>query len=151
MLLDFFGLHLETARVTFYLWSPWRAAALEHRIFEGIKSLPKVEVEEQPDETRLHVNDPKVWRSAMQAISRILKGWQEDAEPGSERRTWRWLLDGDTDSDGYDHTSEPFSLWGILRVSLERGGPGEMEKNEEIDLEGFGMRVWGDTTEGRKN
>jgi hypothetical protein len=151
MLLDFFGLHLETMRVTFYLWSPWRAAALEHRLFEGIKNLPKVENEELPDEWRLHVSDPKVWRSAMQAISRILKGWQEDAEPGSERRTWRWLLDGDTDSDGYDHTSEPFSLWGILRVSLERGGPGEMEKNEDIDLEGFGMRVWGDTTEGRKN
>jgi len=123
MLLDFYGLNLDTSRVTFYVWSPWRAAALEHRLFETIRSLPKVESEELPDEWRLHVMDAKTWRNAIQAVSRVLKGWQEDAEPGSERRTWRWLLDGDTDADGYDHTSEPFSLWGIVRVSLERGGP----------------------------
>ena len=35
----------------------------------------------------------------------MLKGWQEEAETGSEKRTWRWLLEGDTDADGYDHTS----------------------------------------------
>ncbi|HEV3235961.1 MAG TPA: hypothetical protein VGZ25_03170 [Gemmataceae bacterium] len=151
MHLDFFGLSFETPRVTFYLWSPWRAAALEHRLFEAIKNVSHAESEELPDEWRIHLSDAKAWRSAMQSISRVLKGWQEDAEPGSERRTWRWLVDGDTDADGYDHTSEPFSLWGILRLSLERGGPGETEKNEDIDLEGFGIRVWGNTSESRKN
>ncbi|MFL5244618.1 MAG: hypothetical protein ACJ8FY_21160 [Gemmataceae bacterium] len=149
MLLDFYGLNLDTNRVTFYVWSPWRAAALEQRLFESIRSLPKVESEELPDEWRLHITDAKTWRNAIQAVSRVLKGWQEDAEPGSERRTWRWLLDGDTDADGYDHTSEPFSLWGIVRVTLERGGPGEAEKGEDLDLEGFGMRFWGNGGEGR--
>ncbi len=33
MRIDFYGLVFETPRVTFYLWSPWRAAALEHRLF----------------------------------------------------------------------------------------------------------------------
>ena len=36
------------------------------------------------------------------------------------------------------------SLWGLLRVSLDRGGPGEGEKGEDIDLEGFSLRVWGE-------
>src|SRR5436305_12579952 len=99
MQLDFFGVRFDTPRVTFYLWSPWRAAALEHRLFEGIRSVSKADTEEMPDEWRIHINDAKTWRSSIQAISRVLKGWQEDAEPGSERRTWRWLLDGDTDSD----------------------------------------------------
>ena len=69
----------------------------------------------------------------------------EEADPGSEKRVWRWLLEGDTDSDGYDHNGETFSLWGILRVSLERGGPGEPDKGEDLDLEGFGLRIWVDT------
>jgi hypothetical protein len=30
-----------------------------------------------------------------------------------------------------------------LRVSLDRGGPGEPDKGEDIDLQGFGVRVWG--------
>ena len=83
-------------------------------------------------------------RAALQAVARVLKGWQEEADPGSERRSWRWLLEGDTDADGYDHTSEPVSLWGFLRVSLERGGPGEPNKGEDVDLEGFGLQVWGE-------
>ena len=35
MLIDFYGLHFQTTRATFYLWSPWRACALEHRLFGG--------------------------------------------------------------------------------------------------------------------
>ena len=34
MRVDFYGLAFETPRVTFYLRSPWRAAALEHKLFE---------------------------------------------------------------------------------------------------------------------
>ena len=144
MRVDFYGLIFETPRVTFYLWSPWRAAALEHRLFEAVRALPRVEMEEGPDEARLHVDDAKTCRAALQAVSRVLKGWQEEADPGSERRSWRWLLEADTDTDGYDHTGEPVSIWGFLRVSLERGGPAEPDKGEDIDLEGFGLEVRGE-------
>jgi hypothetical protein len=146
MRVDFYGLAFETPHVTFHLWSPWRAAVLEHRLFEAVRNLPRTEAEIGPDEARIHIEDPKTWRSAIQAVARVLKGWQEEADPGSERRTWRWLLESDADADGYDHTGEPTSLWGFLRVSLERGGPGEPEKSEDIDLEGFGLRIWGEST-----
>ena len=144
MRIDFYGLAFETPHVTFHLWSPWRAAALEHRLFEAVRTLPRVEAEAGPDEIMLHVRDPKTCRAAIQAVARVLKGWQEEADPGSERRSWRWLLEGDSDADGYDHNGEPTSLWGIVRVSLERGGPGEPDKGEDIDLEGFGMRILGE-------
>jgi hypothetical protein len=144
MRFDFYGLAFETARVTFHLWSPWRATALEHRLFEALRGLPRAEVEEFADELRLHVGDPKTCRSALQAVARVLKGWQEEADPGSERRSWRWLLEGDTDDAGYDHNGEPTSLWGFLRLSLERGGPSEADK-EDIDLDGFGLQVPGES------
>ncbi|HJT77935.1 MAG TPA: hypothetical protein VJ739_12100 [Gemmataceae bacterium] len=142
MRLDFYGLTFETPQVTFHLWSPWRAAALEHRLFEAIRALPRVESEQAADEWTLLVNDPKTWRSAVQAVTRVLKGWQEEADPASERRSWRWLLEGDTDDHGYDHTGELLTLWGFLRIGLDRGGPGEPDKGEDIDLQGFGLRIW---------
>jgi hypothetical protein len=146
MRFDLYGLAFEAPRVTFYLWSPWRAAALEHRLFEAIRGLPRVEFEEAPDEMRLHISDPKVWRGALQATARVLKGWQEEAETGAERRTWRWLLEGDVDADGYDHTGAQTSLWGFLRVGLDRGGVGEQEKGEDVDLEGFGLQIYGEAS-----
>jgi hypothetical protein len=144
MRVDFYGLAFEAPRVTFFLWSPWRATALEHRLFEAVRHLPRAQVEELTDEMRAHFTDPKSWRAALQAVSRVLKGWQEEADPGSERRSWRWLLEADTDDAGYDHAGEPTSLWGFLRVGLERGGPGEPDKGEDVDLEGFGLQVPGD-------
>jgi hypothetical protein len=138
---DFYGLTFETPRVTFFLWSPWRATALEHRVFEAVRALPRVEVEQAPDEVRVHITDPKTCRQALQAVARVLMGWQEDADPGTERRSWRWLMEGDSDHNGYDHTGELISLWGFLRLSIDRGGPGEPEKGEDIDLEGFGFQV----------
>jgi hypothetical protein len=144
MRVDFYGVVFETPRVTFYLWSPWRAAAVEHRLFDVVRGLPRVIREESADELRLHLDDSKTCRAALQAIARVLKGWQEEADPGSERRSWRWLLEADTDADGYDHTGEPVSLWGFLRVSLERGGPGEPDKGEDVDLEGFGLQIHGE-------
>ena len=146
MRIDFYGLAFETPHVTFHLWSPWRAAVLEHRLFEAVRSLPRTETEIGPDEGRIHITDHKTWRAALQAVARVLKGWQEEADPGRERRTWRWLIEGDSDADGYDHTGEPASMWGFLRVSLERGGPGEPDKGEDIDLEGFGLRIWGEAS-----
>ena len=143
MRVDFYGLAFETPRVTFYLRSPWRAAALEHKLFEAVAGLPHVRTEKLPDEVLAHVGEQRTWRAALNAVVRVLKGWQEDGDPGSEKRSWRWLLEADTDADGYDHTGEQASLWGFLRVSLERGGPGEGEKGEDLDLEGFGVRIWG--------
>ncbi len=141
MRFDFHGLAFETPRVTFYLWSPWRASTLEHRLFDVVRALPRVEFEQNGDEMRVHLSDPKTSRAALQAVARVLKGWQEEAETGSERRTWRWLVEGDTDADGYDHAGEPVSLWGFVRLGLERGGLGEQEKGEDIDLDWFGLQV----------
>ena len=144
MRINFYGLSFDTPCVTFYLWSPWRATALEHRLFEALLHLPRTQAEQGPDERRLNVTDPKVFRQAVQATARVLKGWQEEAGLGGDRRSWRWLLEGDSDADGYDHAGEPTSLWGFLRVSVDRGGPGEPDKGEDLDLEGFGFRIWGE-------
>jgi hypothetical protein len=144
MRLDFYGLAFETPRATIHLWSPWRATALEHRLFEAIRKLPRVEVEERADEWIIEITDPKTWRAAVLAAARVLKGWQEEADPGSERRSWRWMLEADTDHDGYDHTGEPLTLWGFLRISLDQNNPGESDKGEDIDLGGFGLRIWGE-------
>jgi hypothetical protein len=144
MRIDMYGLVFETPGVTFYLWSPWRATALEHRLFDTLHHLPGVSFENDADERRLHISEPKTWKAALQAVARVMKGWQEEAEQGSERRQWRWLLETDTDADGYDHTGERVSLWGFLRVSLDRSSPGEDAKAEDLDLDGFGLRVWGE-------
>jgi hypothetical protein len=145
MRIDFFGLAFETPGVTFSLWSPWRASALEHRLFEAVQNLPGAQIMQEAEERRVNITHPKLWRVALQAVSRVLKGWQEEAGLGGERRSWRWLLEADTDADGYDHTGEATSIWGFVRVSVDRGGPGEEEKGEDIDLEGFGLRIWADT------
>jgi plasmid stabilization system protein ParE len=142
MRIDFHGLVFETSRISFYLWSPWRASALENRLFEAVRQAIGKTPEQGPDELHLHVAEPRQWRSAWQALVRVLKGWQEEAEAGSERRSWRWLLEGDTDDHGYDHYGEPLSLWVYLRLSLDRGGPAEQERGEDVELDGFGIRVW---------
>ncbi|GIW82928.1 MAG: hypothetical protein KatS3mg105_4735 [Gemmatales bacterium] len=141
MQIDVYGLGFLTSRVTFYLWSPWRASALEHRLFEAVGKLPKTKQEKNPDECRLHIEDAETFRSALLATSRVLMGWQEEADH-TERRTWCWLIEGDVDHNGYEHTGDPASLWAIVRVSIERGGPGETDKGEDVDLEGFGFRIW---------
>lgn len=145
MRVEFYGLTFDTPCVTFYLWSPWRSAAIEHKLFDAVKKLSGVRGEDAPDELRLHIADAKTAKQAIQAVSRVMKGWQEDAEMGVDRRSWRWLIEGDSNADGYDALGEAFSVWGYLRLSLDRSGPGESEKGEDIDLDGFGMRVWGAT------
>jgi hypothetical protein len=142
MRIELYGLAFETPAVTFYLWSPWRASHLEHKIFDALAHLPGAEVEKDADERRVTLTDPKPWRLALQAVARVMKGWQEDAESGTEKRLWRWLLEADTDCNGYEHGGERASLWAFLRVTLDRGSPGEEEKGEEIDLNDFGLRIW---------
>src|SRR5688572_28616631 len=143
MHLDFYGLTLDTPKVTCYLWSPWRAAALEHQLFDVVRQISGVELEQEADELRANITEAKAWRQALNSISRVLKGWQEEAtDAGRERRAWRWLLEGDTDDHGFDHAGEPACLWGFLRVGLDRGGYEEGDKGEDVDLNGFGLRIW---------
>src|SRR5271155_2190378 len=111
MRIDIYGLALETPRVTVHLWSPWRATALEHRLFEVVRQLPGANFEEVTDELRVHLTDAKSFRGAMQAAARVLKGWQEEADASQERRSWWWLIEGDSNADGYDHNGDPFTLW----------------------------------------
>ena len=143
MRIELYGLQFETRQASFHLWSPWRAAEIEHRLFQAVRAAVKAQPETGPDEWRMQISDPKDWRSALQAVARVLKGWQEEAEPGGERRAWRWLLEGDCDADGYDHTGERFSLWCFMRLSLERGGLDDGDKSEDVDLQGFGVRIHG--------
>ena len=147
MRVELFGLTMEGPGVTFYLWSPWRCAAIEHKLFEALKSVPNATVEAAADELRLHISETKSWRAAVQNLSRVLKGWQEEATDGGkdERRSWRWLIEADVDATGYDMAGEKASLWAYLRLSIDRGGPGEAEKGEDIDLNGFGVQVLGET------
>ncbi len=143
MRIDLYGLAFETPKVTVHLWSPWRSTALEHRLFEAVTNGLRTPAEKLPDEQQAHISDPKTWKTALQAISRVLKGWQEDAEPGNgERRSWRWMLEASTDANGYDHNGEVASLWAFLRLGLDRGEPGEPDKGEDIDLDGFGVQIW---------
>jgi len=143
MMVDFYSLKLDVARVTCYLWSPWRSSALEHRLFEVVRGVSGVTLEQEPDQLRANIADAKGWKNAMNAISRVLMGWQEEAaDDHRERRTWRWLLEGDTDSHGYDHAGEPLSLWAYLRLGIDRGSPDDGDKGEDIDLHGFGVRFW---------
>ena len=149
MRVDLFGLTMDAPGVTFYMWSPWRCSALEHKMFDALKALPNVTLETAPDEVRLHITEHKAWRVAVQNLSRVLKGWQEEATDGAkdERRSWRWLLEADVDATGYDMTGEKASIWAYVRLSVDRGGPGEAEKGEDIDLNGFGVQVLGEKAE----
>jgi hypothetical protein len=143
MIVDLFGLKMEAAGVTFHLWSPWRCAALEHRLFEAVKGIPGAEFDPQPDELQVHVTDAKGWKAANQHMQRVLKGWQEEsAESGGERRSWRWLIETDVDANGYDLHGEKACFWAYVRLALDRGGPGDPEKGEDVDLNGFGVSVW---------
>jgi len=145
MKVDLFGLAMDTPGVTFFLWSPWRCALLEHKLFDSLKSVPNTNLEAVGDELRLQLTDPKGWKVAVQNMSRVLKGWQEEASDGGkeERRAWRWLIEADVDASGYDMAGERASFWAYVRLSLDRGGPGEHDKGEDIDLSGFGIQIWG--------
>ncbi len=145
MRVDLFGLMMDAPGITFYLWSPWRCSALEHKLFESLRSIPNATLEAAGDELRIHVTEPKGWKAAVQNLSRVLKGWQEEGSDvgKEERRGWRWLLEADVDGAGYDMAGERASFWCYLRLSLDRGGPGEAEKGEDLDLNGFGVQVWG--------
>jgi hypothetical protein len=144
MRVELFGLTMDAPGVTAYLWSPWRCTTIEHKLFESLVAIPGVEIEKEADELRLHMTDAKSWKLAVVNLSRVLKGWQEEGvDTGSERRSWRWMIEGDVDANGYDHKGERSAFWVFARLSLDRGGIGETEKGEDVDLNGFGLCVWG--------
>jgi hypothetical protein len=148
MRVDLFGLTMEGTGVTFYLWSPWRCSALEHRLFDAVKGVPGADFEPAADELRVHIDEPKAWKAALAGLSRVLKGWQEEAsDAGTERRGWRWLVESDVDASGYDMHGEKACFWMYVRLTLDRGGPTEPEKGEDVDLSGFGVCVWAEEIE----
>ena len=53
-------------------------------------------------------------------------------------------MEGDIDTNGYDHKGEKSAFWLFLRLSMDRGGPIDGEKAEEFDLNGFGICIWGE-------
>src|SRR5437879_1133639 len=55
--IDFYGLAFETHHVTFHLWSPWRAAEIEHRLFTAVRSLAHTQAEAAADEWLVHLSD----------------------------------------------------------------------------------------------
>src|SRR3977135_1633086 len=128
MHVELYGLTFETPRVSCYLWSPWRASALEHRLFDAVRQLPGITLEQEADAIRAHIAEARVWKPALNAVVRVLKGWQEEADQGREKRGWRWLLEGDTDDQGYDHAGELAGLWAFLRLSVDRGNLEEGDK-----------------------
>ena len=143
MRVDLYGLVMETPRVTFHLFSPWRCSALEHRLFDAIKAVPNVEIESSLDELKIDFTTDEGFRAANKNMVRVLKGWQEDAaDHGGDRRAWRWLIEADVDASGYDMSGEQASFWAFIRLLLERGGPGD-DKAEEVDLSGFSISIHG--------
>lgn len=144
MLLDVYGIVSDGPGVTYYLWSPWRASHLEHRMFDGIRLLTSAEPVQAADEIQLMITDVTLFKKSIQLVERVLKGWQEEGtDAGGERRSWRWMLEADVDTHGYDHAGERASMWGFLRLTVEREGGAEgPPRGEDIDLNGFGFRVW---------
>ncbi|CAN5375278.1 hypothetical protein BH11PLA2_BH11PLA2_38840 [soil metagenome] len=144
MQVELYGLTMEAPGVSFYLWSPWRCAALEHKMFDSLVSVPGGVEERTADEVRLDITETKSWKTCLQHLERVLKGWQEEGvDVGNEKRSWRWLLEGDVDADGFDHKGEKAAFWMFLRLGIDRGGPADGEKGEDVDLNGFGICVWG--------
>ena len=143
MQIDFYGFRFEASRITCTLWTPWRASALEHRLFNEVKQLPGVHLESSADELRVQIDDIKIWKQALVSMSRLLKGWQEEAAGTTkEQRIYRWLFEGDTDEHGYDHANDIACLWVYLRVGVDRGEVDAEEPSEWVDLSGFGLRFW---------
>ena len=150
MQVNLYGMSFLTEGITFYLWSPWRCMAIEHRLFEAIRVLPGTQFTKELDEVSVEVTSEKTWDLAREAVERTLKGWQEEAaDAGTDRRSWYWLIESDTDIHGYDHGGEEANLWCFLRLVVESGAEanGEGGKTDMIDLEGFGMSIWRNETE----
>ena len=87
MRVDLFGLTMDAPGVTFYLWSPWRCSALEHKLFDALKGVPHAAFEAGPDELRVHVTEPKGWKAAVRVTSLKFLRPEICLEDGTVERT----------------------------------------------------------------
>ncbi|MSR32499.1 MAG: hypothetical protein EXR99_13450 [Gemmataceae bacterium] len=141
---ELMGLVFDTPAVVVRLWSPWRASAIEHRLFDQIRQIASGTVEEKPDELVLKIHETKEWNLAVGVCNRVMMGWEEEADHGTERRLWCWVLEGDVNMAGYDHFGEPASIWALVRVTLERPAiDPALPPVEHFDLENFGVEFQG--------
>ena len=145
MLIDLYGIVMETPGVTISLNTPWRAMALEQRLFEAVVALKPDALEKTPDEWLWHLRAPQLWGKVLNAVARVMKGWQEEGQDVAgqpQQRAWRWLMEADTDMDGYDHAGDKASMWAFLRASIDAESPERPEKGEDVDLNAFSVRIW---------
>ncbi len=149
MRVNFYGLKLEVAKISCFLKPPWRASILETRLFDAVSQLPNIINECEEERLLIHFQDEACWGKANEAMVRVLKGWQEDADTAYERRRWRWVINGDTDLYGYDITGDRMTLWAYLEVTIDRADM-EQDEKEEYDLETFGLRFWPFASETQK-
>jgi len=136
------GVCIETRKIVVYLKSPWRANALEHKLFEAARQIPEVQVEESQAEYKIVLKNIEKFQTLLESCTRILKGWQEDADLGTERRFWCWLFEGDADASGYDHNGNPASIWIFVRAIIEHAEHSmDAPKVEHVDLESFNFEL----------
>ncbi|MCS7020557.1 MAG: hypothetical protein NZ703_02390 [Gemmataceae bacterium] len=146
MRVEFYGLTLDSPGVTVYLRSPWRCSLLEHKLFDALRTVPGITVEQQSHEWRAHIQEQRTWRQVLHVIARVLKGWQEEAADATreERRRWRWMLEADVDAAGYDMHGMRACFWAYIRLTIDYSGPGDYTKDsEDVDLLGFEVCIWG--------
>ncbi len=146
MQISLYSIKFIAQDITIYLWSPWRATALEHRLFDVCRNLPACKVEEEPDEWRIQLKDQASWQKIVQIIARVLDGWKEEAnEIGREHRSWYWVIEAETDRNGYDSEGEPSSVWAYIQLGIEEGNPGEEKSSETLTLDGLSFRFWNES------
>ena len=78
---------MDAPGASFYLWSPWRSAVLEHKLFDAVSATPHAIIERLPDELRLDITDARRPGSTCTSpnVERVLKGWQEEGRGSRER------------------------------------------------------------------
>lgn len=141
MEITFYQFCITTQKIAIHLYSCWRASQLEHKLFDSARTIVGKEPDRKDDSLVLTITAESTWNQLFQNWVRILKGWEEDAVPGDERRRWRWVIEGDTDHYGYNHNGDNFALWVFLRTSIEHGEANAAESIDEFDLDALGIQL----------
>jgi hypothetical protein len=149
MRIDLYGLTFDAAATYFFVGPAWECPYGAVKLFDAVAAVPQVRLEQLDDGgRRAHVPNPKVWKAARAAAERVLKGWQEEAEPGGPRRLWHWVLEAETDAAGNDGDGDPAYWLGYVRLREDESGVGEDEHGEERDLHRFGVYILPDREKG---
>ena len=126
------------------LWSPWRATALEHRLFNEVKQLPGVHLESTPDEhARADRRRQGMEASHAQhvAAAQRLAGGSRRRRQGTprlslaHRRRHRRARLRSRQRNRLAFGSTCASAWTAAIID-------DAEPSEWIDLSGFGLRFW---------